>query len=149
MGRPEASRIFCPSMESRGYEDRELDAVSRRYPEGSLVQLVSGRHRGDYAIVEEIDKTAFHELGEFVVWVDRGLGADYRPCSVMLHEMTPTRPRPFGQPASDRSKGVRNRGVTLTGPNSPASRSAAPATEPAASAPTSSSSRYAIEPSLR
>lgn len=133
-------------MESRDFADRHLDAARRRYPEGSLVQLVGGRHRGDYAVVEAIDEAAFHELGEIIVWVDRGLGADYAPCSAMLHEITLGQ---AGQPLRSRSNGVRNRGVTRTRPSSSPSRSAAVATEPAASAPMSSSSRYAIEPSLR
>ena len=136
-------------MECRQDEDRDLDAARHRYPEGSLVQVVNGRHRGDYAVVEGVDDAAFHELGEVIVWIDRGLGADYVPCSVMMHEIMLMHVSTGRQALRSRSSGVRNRGVIRTGPTVVASRSAASATDDTASAPMSSSSRYAIEPSLR
>jgi len=141
MGRPTDAGIRCLAMECRGNEDRDLGAAQRRYPEGSLVRVVGGRHRGEYAVVECIDEAAFHELGEVIVWVDRGLGADYVPCSVMLYEIMLMQFRPGRQAPRSRSDGVRNRGVTRTSPTSWPSRSAAATTEPAASAPMSSSNR--------
>jgi len=136
MGRPADAGIPCLPMEYRGSDlpdIRDLDAARRRYPEGSVVQVLSGRHRGELALVESIDEATFHELGEIVVWLDRSLGADYEPCSVMLAEIMLTQVTPTRQALRSRSSGVRKRGVTRTDPIRRPSRSAIALTEDAAS----------------
>jgi hypothetical protein len=117
-------------MEHRGNEIRDLAAARRRFPEGSVVQVVSGLRRGELAVVECIDEATFQELGEIVVWLDRGQGADYEPCSVMLAEIMLM---PARQAMRSRSSGVRKRGVTRTGPSMRAKRSAMALAEDAAS----------------
>lgn len=75
-------------MEYRGIDKQDLHEARRRYPEGARAQVVSGRYRGEVVTVEGIDEGAFLELGELVVWVDRGSGDnDYVPASVMHHEL--------------------------------------------------------------
>jgi hypothetical protein len=106
-------------MEYRGNEIRVLDAARRRYPAGTRVCITRGRHAGELAVVESIDDATFHELGEVVVWVDRGRDGEYLPCPVMINELAPAI-----QPLSSRSRGVRKRGVTRTAPIVPASLSA-------------------------
>lgn len=130
MGRPPDSGIPCLPMEHRGNEIRDLAAARRRFPEGSVVQVVSGLRRGELAVVECIDEATFQELGEIVVWLDRGQGADYEPCSVMLAEIMLM---PARQAMRSRSSGVRKRGVTRTGPSMRAKRSAMALAEDAAS----------------
>lgn len=133
MGSPLDAGIPCLPMDHRGNEIRDLDAARHRYPEGSVVQVVSGRHRGELAVVECIDEATFHELGEIVVWLDRGQDTNYEPCSVMLAEIMLMQASPRRQAPRSRSSGVRKRGVTRTVPSSSASRSAMALTEDAAS----------------
>ena len=106
-------------MEYRGNEIRVLDAARRRNPVGTRVRIARGRYAGELAVVESIDDATFHELGEVVLWVDRGRDGEYLPCSVMINEVTPTT-----HALSSRSRGVRKRGVTRTAPIVPASLSA-------------------------
>jgi hypothetical protein len=68
-------------------DQQYLEQLRRRYPEGARAQVVSGRYRGEVVTVEGIDEGAFLELGELVVWVDRGSGGEYVPASVMHHEL--------------------------------------------------------------
>jgi hypothetical protein len=70
-----------------GNSEHDLEEARRRYPEGARAQVVSGRYRGEVVTVEGIDEGAFLELGELVVWVDRGNGGVYVPASVMHHEL--------------------------------------------------------------
>jgi len=120
MSTPMPAHIVCLAMEYRGIEVRVLDAARRRYPEGSRVLITAGRHRGELATVESIDDATFHELGEVVLWVDRGRSGEYLPCSVMLDELAPAPVHAL----SSRSSGVRKRGVTRTAPSIPVRLSA-------------------------
>jgi hypothetical protein len=85
-------RPYAPRpMEYTTITEEHLEEARRRYPEGSRAQVVSGRYRGEVVTVEGIDEGAFLELGELVVWVDRGSDGQYVPASVMHHELAAVR----------------------------------------------------------
>lgn len=112
--------VRCLAMDYRGMEVRMLDAARHRYPDGSTVRIVGGRYQGQLATVDGIDEATFHELGEVVIWVNRGAGAEYVPCAVMADELVPA----LAHEQSSRSSVVRKRGVIRTAPSMPVSLSA-------------------------